>query len=179
MDTLILNADGNPLTITPLSTIPWQESIRLVFLDRVNVLEEYENWNVHSASITMKVPSVIATREYVSPNFQGVSFSRRNIFLRDDYRCQYCGDTFTGKDLTLDHVIPKSRGGGSGWDNIVASCGPCNTRKGSHTHFRPLNDPYKPNFYKLIGKRNFPITINDKSWLKYINWPKEYINIAA
>ena len=88
-DTLLLNADGNPLSVAPLSTLTWQESIKLVWLDRINVLEWHENWQVHSPNITMTVPSVMMVREYVKRR-SNTSFNRSNVYLRDNYICQYC-----------------------------------------------------------------------------------------
>ena len=131
-DTLLLNADYKPLSLSPLSTLTWQESIKLIWLDKINVVEWHDNWEVHSPSRTMKVPSVIAVREYVQQDREGINFSRRNVFIRDHYTCQYCLHPFNSKELTLDHVIPRSKGGKSGWDNMVTACKKCNPV--SYTH---------------------------------------------
>ena len=104
-DTLLLNADGNPLSVAPLSTLTLQESIKLVWLDRINVLEWHQDWQVHSPTLTMTVPSVIMTRDFVKQRVN-TSFNRSNVYLRDNYICQYCKQMFSYKDLTLDHVLP-------------------------------------------------------------------------
>ena len=123
-DTLLLNADGAPLSITPLSTLTWQESIKLIWLDKINVLEWHEDWQVHSPNHTLTVPSVIAIREYVPQANGGINFTRSNVFIRDKYTCQYCLDVFSPKELTLDHVVPKSKGGKTNWENktLIGMC---------------------------------------------------------
>jgi len=166
-DTLLLNADGNPLSVAPLSTLTWQESIKLVWLDRINVLEWHENWQVHSPNITMTVPSVIMTREFVKQRVN-TSFNRSNVYLRDNYICQYCKQMFSYKDLTLDHVIPKSKGGKTEWSNIVSACRKCNNDKASHTHIKPYKQPRKPDFLQLVNGVN-TVHIDHEIWLKYIN----------
>jgi len=166
-DTLLLNADGNPLSVAPLSTLTWQESIKLVWLDRINVLEWHEDWQVHSPNITMTVPSVIMTREFVKQRVN-TSFNRSNVYLRDNYICQYCKQMFSYKDLTLDHVIPKSKGGKTEWSNIVSACRKCNNDKASHTHIKPYKQPRKPDFLQLVNGVN-TIHIDHEIWLKYIN----------
>ena len=166
-DTLLLNADGNPLSVAPLSTLTWQESIKLVWLDRINVLEWHEDWQVHSPNITMTVPSVIMTREFVKQRVN-TSFNRSNVYLRDNYICQYCKQMFSYKDLTLDHVIPKSKGGKTEWSNIVSACRKCNNDKESHTHIKPYKQPRKPDFLQLVNGVN-TVHIDHEIWLKYIN----------
>ena len=166
-DTLLLNADGNPLSVAPLSTLTWQESIKLVWLDRINVLEWHENWQVHSPNITMTVPSVIMTREFVKQRVN-TSLNRSNVYLRDNYICQYCKQMFSYKDLTLDHVIPKSKGGKTEWSNIVSACRKCNNDKASHTHIKPYKQPRKPDFLQLVNGVN-TVHIDHEIWLKYIN----------
>ena len=166
-DTLLLNADGNPLSVAPLSTLTWQESIKLVWLDRINVLEWHEDWQVHSPNITMTVPSVIMTREFVKQRVN-TSFNRSNVYLRDNYICQYCKQMYSYKDLTLDHVIPKSKGGKTEWTNIVSACRKCNNDKASHTHIKPYKQPRKPDFLQLVNGVN-TVHIDHEIWLKYIN----------
>jgi 5-methylcytosine-specific restriction endonuclease McrA len=166
-DTLLLNADGNPLSVAPLSTLTWQESIKLVWLDRINVLEWHEDWQVHSPNITMTVPSVIMTREFVKQRVN-TSFNRSNVYLRDNYICQYCKQMFSYKDLTLDHVIPKSKGGKTEWTNIVSACRKCNNDKASHTHIKPYKQPRKPDFLQLVNGVN-TVHIDHEIWLKYID----------
>src|SRR5687768_7172575 len=103
---LVLNADYRPLSYYPLSLWPWQEAVKAVFLERVDVVAEY-NHHVHSPSMAMKLPSVICLREYIAQD-RPPAFTRFNVFLRDGFACQYCG---SGDDLTFDHLLPRSKGG--------------------------------------------------------------------
>ena len=170
-DTLLLNADGNPLSVALLSTLTWQESVKLVWLDRINVLEWHEDWQVHSPTLTMTVPSVIMTRDFVRQR-TNTSFSRSNVYLRDNYICQYCKQMFGHKELTLDHVIPKSKGGKTEWTNVVSACRKCNNDKASHTHIKPYKQPRKPDFLQLVNGVNVK-HIDHDIWLKYINLDSE------
>ncbi len=120
---LVLNADFRPLSYFPLSLWSWQESVKAVFMDRVNVVSEYEDV-VHSPSFAMRLPSVISLKQYVSLN-RRPAFTRFNVFLRDRFACQYCGAGFAAEDLTFDHVVPRSRGGRTIWGNVVTACAPC------------------------------------------------------
>lgn len=125
---LVLNADFRPLSYYPLSLWSWQDAVKAVFLDRVSVLSEYEH-EVRSPTLTMKLPSVIALREYI-PSARKPAFTRFNVFLRDHFSCQYCGDGFPTPELTFDHVIPRSRGGRTTWENVVTACGPLQPAQG-------------------------------------------------
>jgi len=101
------------LSYFPLSLWSWQEAVKAVFLDRVNIISEYDEV-IRSPSVRMKVPSVIALKEYVQPKTRP-AFTRFNVFLRDKWTCQYCGGHFRTHELTFDHVIPRSRGGRTTW----------------------------------------------------------------
>lgn len=177
-DTLLLNADGAPLSITPLSTLTWQESIKLIWLDKINVLDWHDDWEVHSPNHTMKVPAVIAIRDY-NKNAGDVNFSRKNIFIRDNHKCQYCLETFKTSELTLDHVLPRSKGGKTSWENIVSACKKCNHAKSNRIDIKPVKMPVRPNFYQMLGNKNFTLSIHHEVWLKYLNWPDEYIRMVA
>jgi 5-methylcytosine-specific restriction endonuclease McrA len=122
---LVLNADYRPLSYYPLSLWSWQDVIKAVFLDRVNIVAEYEH-QVSSPTFSMRLPSVVSLKSYVKPS-RHPAFTRFNVFLRDRFQCQYCG---TPEDLTFDHVTPRHRGGATTWENVVAACSPCNLRKG-------------------------------------------------
>ena len=106
---LVLNADFRPLNYFPLSLWSWQDAVKAVFLDRVNVVSEYDN-AIHSPSWEMKLPSVISLKNYVQVS-RKPAFTRFNVFLRDRFSCQYCTDPFPTQELTFDHVVPRSRGG--------------------------------------------------------------------
>src|ERR1700753_3047084 len=122
---LVLNADSRPLSYYPLSLWSWQDAIKAVFLDRVNIVSEYDV-AVRSPSFQMRLPSVVSLKTYVKPS-RSPAFTRFNVFLRDRFQCQYCG---CRDDLTFDHVIPRSLGGQTTWENVVTACSPCNLRKG-------------------------------------------------
>ena len=125
---LVLNADFRPLSYYPLSLWSWQDAIKAVFLERVNIVANYDR-AVRSPSFEMKLPSVVSLKTFVKPSTHP-AFTRFNVFLRDRFSCQYCG---TRDDLTFDHLLPRSRGGHTVWNNVVAACSPCNLRKGSMT----------------------------------------------
>ncbi len=170
---LVLNADYRPLSYFPLSLWPWQEAIKAAFLDRVQIVAEYETL-VHSPSIAMRLPSVVVLKDYVKPA-RYPAFTRFNLFLRDEFRCQYCG---SNGELTFDHVVPRSRGGRTTWENVVAACGRCNLRKGHltlrqagmHLH-RP---PRRPEAMDLQNKgRKFPPNFLHESWLDFLYWDAE------
>lgn len=176
--TLLLNADGQPLNILPLSTLTWQESIKLLVLDRIQVVEWHDDWQVHSQSLTLNVPSVVLSREYIPRSKQGIKFNRKNVFARDKYICQYCGDIFHPKDLTLDHVLPRSKGGKTSWDNIVTACRQCNYQKGNNERIIPRKRPFKPDFFDMTANKSVTLTVSNKNWLPYLDWPEDKVVIG-
>ena len=109
-DVLLLNMDGQPLTLWPLSTISWQQAIKAHFLGKVKILKTYDDWICRSQHLAMPMPSVVMMSRY-RPHAGKVNFTRRNIYLRDGFKCQYCLKILSTEQLTIDHVIPKSRGG--------------------------------------------------------------------
>ena len=172
---LILNADYRPLSYFPLSLWPWQEAIKAVYLKRVNVAAEYEEV-VRSEKLTLPLPSVIVLKNYVVPT-KTVPFTRATLFLRDEFTCQYCG--YKGKDLTFDHVVPKSRGGKTRWDNVVAACQSCNLRKAAKTTsqagFKLKKTPTKPSPEVLLNKgKKFPPSDMHKSWSDFLYFEKDF-----
>ena len=174
-DTLILNADGNPLSVVPLSVVSWQTAIRLAYQDKVRVVNSYEDWEVSSPSETWKVPSIVMCTDFVKWN-RVVKYNRTNVLLRDLFTCQLCGDKPPVAQLTLDHVLPRIHGGKTNWTNIVTACKKCNHDKGSNKHIIPKKMPEKPNYYELCAKRmRFPITIRDESWLTFLAWPEDKV----
>lgn len=124
---LVLNAGYEPLLI-----VTWQRAVILAWEDKVDVVETYETV-VRSPSVAMGVPAVVRLRQWLRFRAHGVRFSRRNLFLRDEHRCQYCLVQLPASALTLDHVVPRWRGGPTSWDNIVTCCVRCNRRKGGLT----------------------------------------------
>lgn len=185
-DVLVLNANGIPLSMIPLSVISWQTALRLMFTDKVKVLKEYDDWTIRSQHITMSVPSIIIMTEQVKWS-KTVNYSRNNVFLRDDFTCQLqttrkCKDQ-RGRarliDLTLDHVVPKSLGGKTTWTNVCTSCRACNGAKGADHTIVPKNMPKKPTYYDILAKRKTqPIHIKDKEWQYYLAWPDHLINLV-
>jgi 5-methylcytosine-specific restriction endonuclease McrA len=173
---LLLNADFQPVHMHPLSTVNWQEAIKAVISDRVTVIEEYDQ-EIHSANQTWRLPSVIALKEYVSRDMTP-TFSRYNVYLRDNFTCQYCGQEFETKHLTFDHVLPRHHGGISSWTNVVAACSPCNHRKGSKlTHeakMFPINKPKQPTSWELYMRgKKLPHKHLHETWRDYIYWDAE------
>jgi 5-methylcytosine-specific restriction endonuclease McrA len=168
-DCLVLNADGLPVSVLPLSTISWQDAIKYMVLEKADVLLFHENWIVHSAVWETQVPSVIMLREYMKAKTT-VRFSRGNVWLRDNGECQYCGDAIARKDATLDHVLPSSKGGLTSWDNTVTACSPCNSSKSDATKgWKPRIRPYKPDFYELVNKRKRQgFDLRFKEWAQFI-----------
>jgi len=168
MDTLVLNKDAQPISILPLSAIGWQEAIKYMWLDRVHVLEWYDDWVVRSPSWETRVPAVMMVKEYVR-NKKYPRFSKYNVTLRDHYRCQYCETQITQATVTMDHVIPISRGGKTCWENIVAACGSCNSKKGNDVKMKPLKAPYKPTYYELANiRKQLPFDLKHPSWKDYL-----------
>jgi 5-methylcytosine-specific restriction endonuclease McrA len=168
MTCLVLNADAQPTSLLPLSTVDWQEAIRYLVLDKVSVMSWYEDWIVHSANWNTRVPAVIMLKEYQKPK-NYARLSKRNVFLRDLYVCQYCGVSCKQEDATLDHVIPLSRGGKSSWTNLATACKPCNYRKANQTKMKPKTAAYKPDFWELAEKRRqMGFHYAHPSWADYL-----------
>ena len=172
---LVLNADYTPLSYYPLSLWPWQTAIKAVFLERVDIVASYERC-VHSPNLDMQIPSVIALRQYVRPS-EFPAFTRFNLFLRDRFACQYCGEGFPSEDLTFDHVIPRRLGGRTTWENIATACAPCNMKKGGRTpqqaHMN-LVRPIRPTSWQLHqhGKA-FPPGYLHETWRDWLYWEIE------
>jgi 5-methylcytosine-specific restriction endonuclease McrA len=148
----MLNADGAPVSWLPLSIISWEESIKYMVLDKATVLDWYDDWIVHSANWETKVPSVMILKDYEKRK-TAIRYSKHNVFLRDGYVCQYCGDDVSKKTATLDHVLPVSHGGKTTFENTVTACGPCNANKGNDKKIVPKHKPFKPTYFQLVEKR--------------------------
>lgn len=175
---LILNADFRPLSYYPLSLLSWQDAIRAICREAVFVVSEYERV-VHSPTQEMRLPSVLALKQYV-PVKERPAFTRFNVFLRDRWTCQYCGHPFKTQELTFDHVIPRSRGGRTTWDNIVAACHDCNFLKGSRMSHEcgmfPMMEPRQPTMYELQATgRKFPPNFLHQSWGDFLYWDTELV----
>ncbi len=173
---LVLNADFRPLSYYPLSLWSWQEAVKAVVADRVNVVSTYGRV-IHSPSAEMPLPSVISLREYI-PSARRPAFTRFNVFLRDRFACQYCGESLPTHDLTFDHVVPRSRGGRTTWDNVITACSPCNLTKGNRlpkqARMFPLVKPCEPTSFLLQEHgRAFPPNYLHESWRDFLYWDTE------
>ncbi|CAM9682063.1 unnamed protein product [Pylaiella littoralis] len=180
---LVLNADYQPLSYLPLSLWGWQDVIKAVFSEKVVVLATYGDRSIRSPSVVVQLPSVIALKEFVNNHRSDPPFTRRNLFLRDSHRCQYCMKYFPPHNLSFDHVVPKKLGGKGAWDNVVTACGRCNNRK-SDCHPRDLRSigmtlakyPRTPSFSELQSKaRRYPPSEIHETWEDYLYFESEIV----
>jgi 5-methylcytosine-specific restriction endonuclease McrA len=162
---LVLNASFEPINVCTA-----RRAVVLV-LKGVALAEESSNTWLHSSRFSMPTPSVIRLRGYIHIPFERKSLSRKNILLRDHNTCQYCASAFAPQELTLDHIIPRSRGGDSTWDNLVASCRSCNNRKGDRSpEDAGLRLLKRPQAYNLHVNRQIIRYLGrtDEAWRKYL-----------
>ena len=131
----------------PIQMIDWKKALTLFFTQRAEVVENHTDVIVRSTHDSYQLPKVMRLFCKVG-NITSVKFNRLNVFYRDDFTCQYCRGPFKARELTLDHVIPKSKGGDTSWDNIVSACAPCNNKKADklphQTTMKPLKQPKEP-----------------------------------
>lgn len=159
---LVLNMDFSPLTICSVN-----RAFLLVFLDKADLIEEDENQCLHSAHMTYSKPTVIKIKMYINVPYRGIVLTRQNIFRRDHNKCQYCG---LMNDLTLDHLIPRSKGGKSTWVNLVTACKTCNSKKGDlspeKAGMRLSREPFRPSYLMFL---KFSMGTNMRSeWIQYL-----------
>ncbi len=136
-------------TYFPVRIVSWQKAIILVLTNRAEIVEEYNDKHIRSVSQTFNLPKIIKlyarhkTQQYVK-------FTRFNLFVRDNFQCQYCANQFPLHKLTFDHVVPQSKGGRTTWENVVACCHPCNLKKGAkapeQVGMRLLRQPRRPSW---------------------------------
>ncbi|MCH7478311.1 MAG: HNH endonuclease [SAR324 cluster bacterium] len=154
----------------PLKVISWKKAVTLVFLEKVEVVEEYQR-EVHSPSVTFRLPAVVKLNRFLRPIPRRVKFSRQNIFFRDNYTCQYCHRPHPAHQLTYDHIVPRSKGGKTSWTNVVTSCIRCNLRKGSKplhaTNFNLLKKPEEPKWLPQFSHA-FPLETAPLAWRDYL-----------
>jgi 5-methylcytosine-specific restriction endonuclease McrA len=181
-EVLLLNADAQPISFLPLSSISWQDAIHLIYLDRADALHNYEDWFVHSPSVTMQVPSVMMLRKQVRNVRQWMArdhIQKDLVFLRDMFTCQYCTKQFTRSRLTLDHVIPRVLGGRTKWDNVTTACFECNCNRGCDATVLPRTKPFRPTYSLLLrNMRSFPIAIPSSEWNFYLQWDPDKIHLV-
>ena len=159
--TLLLNA-----TFEPMKVISWQRAVTLVFLGKVDVVEAYDD-AITSVSASVPMPSVVRLRRYARQE-RRVKFSRTNVYRRDGFACQYCGTQPGVAALTLDHVLPRARGGRTEWNNIVTCCATCNSRKADRTPEQAgmtlYKSPARPGFMPAVA----PQEAMHPSWTGYL-----------
>jgi len=158
---LVLNASYEPLNITT-----WRRAIVLLIKEKAEQVEH----NGRCVYAGFPLPTVIRLRHYVQIPYKEIPLTRRNILHRDSYSCQYC--TYTGDELTLDHVLPRSRGGGESWENMVTACVRCNVRKGSRTP-KEAGMPLRHQPRRPYSSLHFEVTKQVKGgrneeWRKYV-----------
>ncbi|GAP61620.1 hypothetical protein ARMA_0043 [Ardenticatena maritima] len=161
---LVLNA-----SYEPLHTVSVKRAVVLLLKEKAELLESDEAF-IHSAHLSLPRPLVIRLYRYVHvPRHWSVPLTRRNLLLRDEFTCQYCGKQPGLEHLTIDHVVPRSRGGEHSWENLVVACIACNRRKGNYLPHEIgmtlLRKPFRPRYFglTLLGNGNAP-----DIWKKYI-----------
>ncbi|MEO0139577.1 MAG: HNH endonuclease [candidate division WOR-3 bacterium] len=157
---MVLNVAYEAIGLTSI-----RRAINLLLKNKAESLVVYDR-KIRSAKLSISVPSVIRLKYYIRPLYKSAHPTKRNIFIRDRYRCQYCG---SDKDLTIDHIIPKVRGGNDTWTNLVCACKKCNNRKGNLTPeeagMKLLSKPRKPSYVELmiLSKREIP-----EEWMEFL-----------
>ena len=166
--TLVLDMGYQPHRI-----VSWQRAVTMLFQGKVEIVEEYDETIYSGVTFTMQMPAVVRLLRRVARK-KAVKFSRMNVLTRDDWTCQYCGKRLPTKKLNYDHVIPRSQGGKTVWENIVTSCYDCNDRKRDRTpqqagmHLR--KPPVKPRSLPVVA---FHVDAGDSipdAWRNFIYW---------
>lgn len=147
---LVLNQDDSPLMVCSV-----ERAFVLVFLNKSEMVRSANGYKLHSITHAYPMPSVIRLNRYVNAPYKGVALTRQNVFKRDNFECQYCG---TRRELTLDHVIPSSRGGQHTWTNLATACKRCNAKKGDYTPEEAQmvlkRKPHKPSYALFLRDNN-------------------------
>lgn len=164
--TLLLNA-----TYEPLRVISWKRAVSMLVMGKVEVVQSYQRL-LRAVTWSLRVPSVVRLTNYVKRKRIQVAMTRQNLFLRDNYQCQYCMKKFPAKELTRDHMVPRSHGGPMTWENIVAACGPCNMKKGGRTprqaSMKLARKPVRPQ--GLLSKYTLNLGHPEAAWSNYLSW---------
>jgi 5-methylcytosine-specific restriction endonuclease McrA len=158
---LVLNSDYRALTVCSV-----YKAFVLVFADKAEVVHRVEDAYLRTVTRAYEVPSVIRLHAYVHVPYKSVMLNRHNVFKRDSYRCVYCG---AKDELTLDHVVPRSKGGKTQWTNLVTACKKCNSRKGDYAPeqvgFQLPYKPFRPSY--VVFLREFS-GMGDSSWTPFL-----------
>lgn len=159
---LVLNQDFSPISVCTV-----QRAFLMTFLKKTELIAPANGYTLNSISQQFPMPSVIRLTRYVHVPYKGVALTRQNVFRRDNFSCQYCGYE---KELTLDHVIPRSKGGKSAWNNLVSACKRCNARKGDNTPdeagIKLRIKPFRPTYVMFL--RDFSGMYHEE-WRPYLN----------
>ena len=176
--TLVLNSNYLPISLFPLHTIPVEDAITRVFNGTCHTVLEYPR-KILTRTKDLHWPSVVARTDTKLVK-ERVKLSCETIYYRDHGKCQYCEKQLTLGSVTMDHVIPESKGGGFTWENIVSACETCNSLKSDAPpvgRWAPKQKPFKPSYFQLLSNRKkFPIRIDDERWMGFIgNWEADVI----
>lgn len=168
--TLVLNKDYQPYNLFPLQTIEASEAIKRVINGTCLVVTEYDRL-IKTPNHKINWPSIVVTCDYVK--LERIAILRKeSLFYRDGKKCAYCLQALKESESTMDHVIPKGRGGRHIWENIVISCSDCNHKKAMNlpnNNWKPKTIPYKPTYGQLIKiRKNYPIKVYHESWIDFI-----------
>ena len=162
--TLLLNSSFEPIKV-----ICWQKAVTLLFLGKVEIVDSYDQ-EIRSVSLALKMPAVVRLLRYVKLKRRKPPLTRLNLLARDGFRCQYCQGELHFSNSTMDHVVPRSQGGGTNWQNLVAACHPCNRKKGGRTPAQarmPLKqEPFEPQWLPVLSMKvykNLP-----EPWLVFL-----------
>lgn len=170
LKTLVLNADLTPMGMFPeLFTVPARDAVQRVLSGSCSVVAEYDQF-IKTPSIRMRWPSVIVRSLYQKMPTK-VSLNRQNLWLAYDSACAFCGIELSPNDVTIDHLVPKARGGKDEWTNLVCSCWKCNQEKGAtqHPKFKPSKPPKEPSFWQLLkARKKMPVVVHHESWVDFI-----------
>lgn len=163
---LVLNQDYSPITICSVN-----RAFLLVYLEKAEMIKDVKDSVLRTVTRSFPLPSVIRITKYINLPYKGVVLTRHNLFKRDQNQCQYCGSS---KDLTLDHVVPKSKGGKSTWTNLVTACKKCNAKKGDDELVQSgmilKKKPIKPSYIMFL--RNNSDNYGEE-WLPYLRLKNE------
>ncbi len=167
MKTLVLDQGYQPQRV-----VNWKRAVSMFFAGKVEVVEEYDE-DIRSVSITIKMPAVVRLLRRHRGR-RGVKFSRMNVAMRDGFSCQYCGLKTSVRKLTYDHVLPKSRGGRTCWENIVMACYDCNGRKANRTpeeaKMKLRKAPIKPSWLPFVVFRVDQTASVPEAWANWLYW---------
>lgn len=158
----------------PHQVLHWEDAVRQIYLGSATVVAEYDE-EIRSPSVTWKMPAVIRLRRDPNRRKRGLKFSRFNVYTRDGFACQYCGEKRPTRELTFDHVVPRVRGGPTTWENITTSCKPCNSRKGRRTCDKsgmfPLSWPRRPHSLPIVS----PVRDLDRAPIEWVPFLQPYV----